>query len=112
MSILWKTKRMNASEAERRQSNTDAVWTLFQAKPMQWIAWSELADVGGALAWRTRVSNARTLAEKLGGSITWNHDVRASAYRYLPYVALGPDPSEYRAQELPLFASEPSGWQR
>jgi cytochrome c553 len=34
----------------------ERVKALFEAHPGEWIHWSELADVGGRLAWRTRCS--------------------------------------------------------
>jgi hypothetical protein len=37
----------------------DAVAAVFTAKPDQWIPWWEFAAVGGAMAWRTRISELR-----------------------------------------------------
>lgn len=71
------------AEILRRRSLTSALADLFRQRPNVWIPWPELADVGGALAWRTRVSNARKV---LGGSIDWNQSIEASAYRWVPAV--------------------------
>ena len=37
----------------------DAVARLLQSRPNQWIDGLELARVGGAYAWRSRISDAR-----------------------------------------------------
>ncbi len=89
---------MNRAEADRRQSLEDRVLALFRSRPLRWIAWTELAEAGGACAWRTRISDARKVFRKEGGSVEWNKRVHASAYRYVPYVPLGRDASEYVVQ--------------
>jgi hypothetical protein len=72
------------SEATRRRSRADDVERLFRSRPGQWIAVGELADVGGFCAWRTRVADVRRRFESAEhGSIEWNHDVSASAYRWV-----------------------------
>ncbi len=100
-------KHMDAKEAERRQSNRDAVAEYFKERPGQWINAGTLADVGGALAWRTRVSDCRT---KLGMVIEnkLEHIDEAggtfyvlSSYRYLPHAPIGQPADEYR--EVTLF---------
>jgi len=58
---------------------------LFSLRPGVWIDVVALAKVGGFAAWRTRVSDARKAFEKDGlGTVQWNGQVRASAYRYVP----------------------------
>ena len=75
-------------EIARRQSAKDAVVDLFKAKPLMWIPWRELAKVGGACAWRTRISDARRVLKSEGGEIDWNRKPMQSAYMYRPYVKL------------------------
>lgn len=87
-------------ELNRRQSNTDAVLALFQSRPNEWIDWTELAAVGGALAWRTRVADARKAVQATGGRIE-NRQRRNRALERDPEGApqrlyLGPIISEYR----------------
>ena len=65
----------------------DAVAAYFKAHPNQWIDGLELARVGGAYAWRTRVSDCHL---QLG--MTIENEVRhmpnsrrkVSLYRYRP----------------------------
>lgn len=75
-------------ERARRQSNTEKVLTLFRAHPMRWLHWRRFEAVGGACAWRTRISEARRIVKAEGGTIENNDSVKRSAYRYLPYVPL------------------------
>lgn len=82
------------TEFARRQSNTEKVWTLFQAHPHRWLHWRRFEKVGGACAWRTRISDARKLAEAIGGVIEHNGSIRRSAYRFLPYE---PIPASHEA---------------
>jgi len=73
-------------EINKRTGKRDDIIALFQSKPLQWIGVHELAHVGGFASWRTRVSEARQVIEKDGGSLKWNEDCRKSAYMFLPYV--------------------------
>ena len=57
---------MNAAEAVRRNSATQAVLELLQANPLRWVSWREIATVGGVCAWRTRISDARRIAKRDG----------------------------------------------
>lgn len=93
------------AELSRRQSRADQVELLFRARPGQWIsAADELATVGGALAWRTRVSDVRRRFEADGlGTIEWNHNVSASAYRWVRVT---------RPAAAPAPASAPAASQR
>ncbi len=94
-------------EHERRQSNRDAIAQYFKSLPNEWIDASTLAELGGALAWRTRVSDCRT---KLGMCIENKLEhidepggtfyVRSS-YRYLVHAPIGEPADEYR--EVTLF---------
>ena len=94
------------AEHERRQTNRDAVAFYFTSHPGEWVDAATLAEVGGNLAWRTRVSEARL---KLGMEIQnmqardFNEDgsleVR-SFYRYLPQKPVGPPADQYRPQTL------------
>ena len=89
-------------ELERRTSHTQQVVALFRARPQQWIAWRELAKVGGQLAWRTRVADARRILAEEYATVEWNKDVKASAYRFVPYERLGRDAAE-RVTQKALF---------
>ena len=65
----------------------DAVAGYFKAHPGVWIDGLELARIGGAYAWRTRVSEAR---RELGMDIETrvrrmpNSQRKVSEYRYRP----------------------------
>jgi hypothetical protein len=68
------------------QTYRDRVAAYFKAKPGQWIEWHELAAIGGALAWRTRVSDAR---RELGMDIVNKvhklpDGTKVSCYKYQP----------------------------
>lgn len=71
-------------ELERRLSATARLWAHFQANPHVWVPVAELARIAGFCAWRTRVSDARELAKAAGGDLTWNQNVKQSAYRFVP----------------------------
>jgi hypothetical protein len=74
-------------ELHRRHGYTQAIYDLFAARPGVWIEVDTLSKVGGFCAWRTRCSDARKRFEREGiGTIQWNSDIRASAYR----LALAP----------------------
>ncbi len=81
----------------------DRVAALFKAKPGQWIEWHELAAIGGALAWRTRVSDARReLSMQIDNKVFKLPDgTKVSCYRFTkrsevvaPEISL-PDPSPW-----------------
>jgi hypothetical protein len=94
---------MNAEEVERRSSRTDLVEELFRRRPETWISVPELVDVGGLCGWRTRVADARQRIEQAGdGTIVWNRNVRASAYRFV-LVKPVDRPAEGFAQQATLF---------
>ena len=99
------TNGMTPAEAVRRASNTDKVLALFQARPLTWISVDELMRVGGTLAWRTRVSNARTRAKKDGYTIVWNGEIQTSAYMYRPIPIARPAESRPVVEQKPRQAS-------
>jgi hypothetical protein len=73
------------------QTYRDRVAAYFKAKPGQWIEWHELAAIGGAMAWRTRVSDCRQPFEKGGLEMDIVNKVhklpdgtKVSAYMYRP----------------------------
>ena len=64
---------------------TDAVAQVFRDRPGEWIDGLTLASVGGAYAWRTRLSECRTQH----GMVIENRQRRVgrrvvSEYRYAP----------------------------
>ena len=89
------------TEIRRRASATSRILELFRSCPNVWVPWTDLAHIGGALAWRTRVSDARRQLRKDGGDILWNGDPKYSAYMYRPHRAIGPSAETFR--ELRLF---------
>jgi len=89
-----------ARELPRRQSNANAIFDHFVAHANRWVTWRTLAHIGGALAWRTRVSDARKKARALGGEIQWNGTIEDSRYRYLVHKPIGPDAAVPRERKL------------
>ena len=87
------------AEIERRASYTAAVLDLFLSRPFDWIDALELAQVGGVLASRTRISDARKIVQdRRSGDIEWNGNNRKSMYRYVPVVVINSP-----AQQLEMF---------
>ena len=41
------------------QTYRDRVAALFRANPGEWLHWTRFAQIGGAMAWRTRISDCR-----------------------------------------------------
>lgn len=88
-------------EIQRRQGNTAKVLALLRANPRVWLKAEHFMDLAGALAWRTRISDARKIIEAEGGKLENRQTyVRKgdgeqemicviSEYRYLPYQPLG-----------------------
>lgn len=88
-------------EMERRNARTDAVLAYLTERPLAWVLAQKLVEIGGAFAWRTRISEARQRLERDGkGTIAWNEQPRASAYRFVPYVPLGRDAGTVIAQPV------------
>lgn len=90
------------SELDRRRLVASTIWTLFQARPMVWLHWSRFSKLAPC-AWRTRISDARKEAEKIGGVIEWNRNQKRSAYRFLPYVPVARDASIPSPDQWPVF---------
>lgn len=65
---------------------TDRVACLFRSRPGQWIDWRDIAQVGGGMGWRTRISNLRYPPYSL--------DIENRTYRKAGYTL-----SEYRLRE-------------
>jgi hypothetical protein len=93
-------------ELERRQTLTDALQSFVVANAGAWLTMRELAEHGGFGGWRTRLSDLR-LKRKL--HIEWNgKNGSDSRHRYLPYVPIARDASEYtETLPLPLFEGAP-----
>lgn len=92
-----------APELARRSTNTEKVLALLRAKPMTWLPWREIADVGGVCAWRTRISEARRLLKAEGGKIEnrlLKKNSARSAYRYVPYIPQGTSAETPRERRL------------
>ena len=63
----------------------ERVAAYFRERPNQDIDGLELATVGGAYAWRTRVSDCRKLGMVIESRIlTKPNGVKQSLYRYVP----------------------------
>jgi len=93
-----------APEMARRQSNTDKVLALFRSSPRRWIYWTEFSELVGERAYRTRISNAKSVIVKEGGVVQSISTKRGrqilTYYRYLPYVPLGPSAETPRERRL------------
>ena len=64
-----------------------------------WVDVRTLAEIGGFAGWRTRVSQARGIVtDRRCGAIEWNHNIKASAYRYVPVLA-----PRVPAQQMEMF---------
>ena len=62
-----------------------AVEALFRSRPGEWIQWTAIAAIGGALAWRTRASECRTiLGMNIENRLRRVNGKTLSEYRYLP----------------------------
>lgn len=78
-------------------SYRDRLVGLFKSRPYEWISWTELAREGGALAWRTRVSDCRKLGMEIR-EMEKRHPngVRETFRMYCPPKPVGPaQPSLY-----------------
>jgi hypothetical protein len=64
-----------------RQTFRDAVAAVLKQRADQWVPWHELAEIGGAMAWRSRISDARL---QLGMVERREDGVAVSYYRYRP----------------------------
>ena len=85
-----------------RRTYTEEVYTYLLERPGQWVDGLTLAGLGGAYAWRTRVSEARTIARAVGADIenrlrtAPGDDRTVSEYRYVPGPLV---PAEPRVRE-------------
>lgn len=84
---------------------------LFRSRPRVWIDSRELETVGGRNAWRTRVSEARRIFQREGGTvenrqqhIKWGDESYwvKSEYRFVPQAPLGRD-STQPVSQVSLF---------
>lgn len=99
---------MDQTEAKRRQTFTGQIEAHFRANEGAWIPAADLLEVGGAMAWRTRVSEARKVFEREGGALE-NRQQRVahavlSEYRYLSQARQGRDST---VPEPTAFADRP-----
>lgn len=56
----------------------------FRARPDQWIDGLAIAQVGGAYAWRSRVSDCRTLGMTIENRQRKVGEITVSEYRFVP----------------------------
>lgn len=79
----------------------DNLEAYFKARPGLYIDGHELQNVGGRLAWRTRISELRTQRRLTirNRVIRWPSGQKRSQYRYEP-----PPPVTRTAQQLDLLA--------
>lgn len=94
-------------EIARRQSNTAKVIELFRARPCRWIDWQAFASLVGDRAYRTRISNAKKVFVKEGGTVESRTYPKGFAiiteYRYLPMAPQGRDASVPAPDVWPAF---------
>ena len=62
----------------------DRVEEYFRARPDQWLDGLAIAQVGGAYAWRSRVSDCRTLGMNIENRQRKVGEVTVSEYRFVP----------------------------
>ena len=98
---------MDKTEAERRASFKDAVLAYFRLHESEWVPAATLMQVGGRMAWRTRISDARKVFRKEHGCLEnrvqhFKDGTVLSEYRYLKYVPLARDSGE-RVTQKGLF---------
>jgi carboxylesterase type B len=65
---------------------THAVAAVLLQHAGEWVHWGELAKAGGAMAWRTRISEARReLGMAIENKVTQRPDkTKDSWYRFVP----------------------------
>lgn len=99
---------MDAQEAARRHSFKKDVEQYFRLHPNEWLPASTFLTIGGRMAWRSRIAEARSIFEAEGGALE-NQQTRSedgsvlSEYRYRPFKPLGRDGAE-RIPQKTLFA--------
>ena len=94
------------TELVRRLALRYRIEAYFRAHPRQWIDAETLMELGGSLAWRTRVSECRRVFKGESGVLE-NRQERLgprvnSSYRYLPHTPLGRDAAA-RVDQKSLF---------
>ena len=77
--------RPAAVTSQKRTTFRDRLADYFKDRPGVWIGGLQLAEIAGAYAWRTRVSNCRT---ELGMTIenrirVLDNGIKVSEYRYV-----------------------------
>lgn len=83
-------------------ANRDRLAAYFTARPLLWIDARQLQIQGGALAWRTRVSDCRLdLHMTIENKLTRHGFGVTSWYRYVPWTPIGKDAGT--AREASLF---------
>lgn len=71
------------------QNLREMVAAHFRAHPNQWVSAYTLMEVGGRMAWRTRVSDVRRMGLHIENRVERDAaGVAQSFYRYVPPVAL------------------------
>ena len=78
---------------ETHMTRAAVIAAYFKAHPDRWLDGRELATVGGAYAWRTRISDARRSGMTIENRVRRIGRVAISEYRYTPPVAV----------QVPLF---------
>ncbi len=113
-----------ATALKRRHSYTTAVLDYFRAHPKEWIDAHVLMELGGSMAWRTRVADARKVIKKEGGVLENRvqypkHEIERDAdgqparlflstrpvisqYRYLPWTPIERSHEETGQRRLAL----------
>lgn len=94
-------------ELARRATNVDKVLSLFKSRPLIWIDVAEFMQIAGAMAWRTRISDARKIVtgeggrieNELGRVVTDAGVAVTSRYRYVPYIPIGVDSTTDRLHD-------------
>jgi hypothetical protein len=63
----------------------DRVEDYFRTRPSQWIDGLAIAQVGGAYAWRSRVSDCRALGMTIENRQRKVGELTVSEYRFVPH---------------------------
>lgn len=67
----------------------EAVAAHFKAHPNEWVSAYTLMEIGGRMAWRTRVSDVRRMGLTIENQVQRDaKGVAQSFYRYVPPVTL------------------------
>ena len=71
-----------ADELARQDRGTVQVLALLRERKGLWVPWMLFAEVAPC-AWRTRISDARKIAQADGELVMWNRNPRQSMYRLI-----------------------------